>query len=382
MIKVRCTCGKVLSVKPEHSGKKVRCPACQTALMIPAAEPEIEIEVDVDEPPEPPRKSVRTSGPAPAASTPAPRSVKPQKPSKPAKSSAKSEPSSNPAGSKPKKKPAPQDDVYSDEYSDEFGGYEDDYESSYDSYDSPPAKLPPRRKGTLKSQPASRKDDDGTPVPAESPGLSKGAMYGMFGFAGTVAAVVMFFVVRSFMNAANAPQDGPSAIPKAWITVRHEQNGPTVQAPDDWPYSTGGGTGGVAPWIRMDNEPAGVTISIRGSIGGTAIGDIASGGGQVGNETDLPDELDPIVAVHNFTKDKIASEYNSYTESAPEKITTGMGEGRICTFEGGKTLGGEYGVRATLMSNQYQYNVICKCPKNKLGTYRPIFEQIIKSVGN
>src|SRR5690606_979584 len=36
-IRLKCTCGKVLSVRDELAGKAVKCPGCQTVLRIPAA---------------------------------------------------------------------------------------------------------------------------------------------------------------------------------------------------------------------------------------------------------------------------------------------------------------------------------------------------------
>jgi DNA-directed RNA polymerase subunit RPC12/RpoP len=37
-IKVACACGKKLSVKDEHAGKRVKCPACGSVLVIPKRE--------------------------------------------------------------------------------------------------------------------------------------------------------------------------------------------------------------------------------------------------------------------------------------------------------------------------------------------------------
>src|SRR5437016_990909 len=38
-IPVACACGKQLKVKDELAGKKIRCPACQAAVTVPAAAP-------------------------------------------------------------------------------------------------------------------------------------------------------------------------------------------------------------------------------------------------------------------------------------------------------------------------------------------------------
>jgi DNA-directed RNA polymerase subunit M/transcription elongation factor TFIIS len=46
-IKVSCACGKKLSVKDEHAGKRLKCPACQKPLRIPR--PKVEEESLDDE---------------------------------------------------------------------------------------------------------------------------------------------------------------------------------------------------------------------------------------------------------------------------------------------------------------------------------------------
>jgi hypothetical protein len=55
-IPVSCACGKKLSVKDEFAGRKVKCPACQKLLKVPAAEEFAEDEF-ADEPAELPQKS-------------------------------------------------------------------------------------------------------------------------------------------------------------------------------------------------------------------------------------------------------------------------------------------------------------------------------------
>ena len=55
-IQVRCNCGKMLSVKDDFAGRKVKCPACQKLLRVPAAEEFAEDEI-ADEPTELPQKS-------------------------------------------------------------------------------------------------------------------------------------------------------------------------------------------------------------------------------------------------------------------------------------------------------------------------------------
>ena len=46
-IKVACACGKKLSVKDEHAGRRVKCPSCKKPLQIP--KPKVEEESYDDE---------------------------------------------------------------------------------------------------------------------------------------------------------------------------------------------------------------------------------------------------------------------------------------------------------------------------------------------
>ena len=57
MITFNCSCGKVLQVKDEHAGKRVRCPECQE-ISVAQAEPAFEV-VDEDEAPLPIAKPTR-----------------------------------------------------------------------------------------------------------------------------------------------------------------------------------------------------------------------------------------------------------------------------------------------------------------------------------
>lgn len=48
-IQIKCDCGKMLRVKDESAGKKVRCPNCQAILTVPQPEPML-VEPDPEEP--------------------------------------------------------------------------------------------------------------------------------------------------------------------------------------------------------------------------------------------------------------------------------------------------------------------------------------------
>lgn len=350
MIKLRCQCGRTLSAKPEFAGKKLKCPACGTIVTVPAASEEV------------PQSPVK-------------RRQKPQ--------------ASKPKSSKPTKKtkhtaPIPPSDPV-DDFSD-LGDFESDYGdlsdpgTDYGSHDSELPGLPKRRKKKASAEAGARKKQEAA---SDTQNTSKGLMYGLYGMAAVVSGLIMFTIVRTVMNASFSA-DVDRKTPDTFSKFEHKAASLSSEYPEAWDKRSGGGTGGIAPWIRFENSDLEISISIRGSISGTAISDIAAAGGgmlqgQLGDE--IPDELDPVAAVHQYQRDKISGEYNEYEETEPVPIETGFGEGRICEFTAGSTFSTEYGVRATLIANQYQYNVICKCPKKLLEEYKPVFERIIKSIG-
>ncbi|MEZ6121874.1 MAG: hypothetical protein R3C49_01720 [Planctomycetaceae bacterium] len=384
MIEVHCECGKVLRAKPELAGRRVKCPNCQAVLSIPQA---------AGGSSKPAGASTAKSD-AQAAARPQ-TSAQPKPAAKPAAAAVpgKKRPQSSGGGqTRPQGKPAvkkrtppPQDDFYSaddfeeiDDDLDDFGG--DDFAA--DSY--APA-LPSRKKKKKSNSKTSAKSKSADSDSDEAPAISPKVMYSLYALAGTVSAVIMFFVVRGLMS-AGAEEAEYQALPQNFAVFKHDQLGLSSEYPDakGWEKSSGGGTGGVPPWATFKSERQGVTITIRGSASGTAISDIAAaGGGMAGGILGdaLPDELHPAAAAHAFQKDKISADYNSYEETEPQKIETGFGEGRVSDFVGSGALSSEYGIRATVISNQYQYNIICKVPKKRLEEYRPVFERIIKSVG-
>lgn len=344
VIKLKCTCGKTLKVKAEYAGRRLKCPSCQATVTVPKA-------------------GTAATGTA-----------------KPTPQLAGSKPSAKP---KRKRKPAPppvRDDAPSD--FEEMEEVEDDDfgVDEYGAYDDQPAALPSRRK-KKKGKAKTKKEQ---PVSDSPEAIPPKVMYALYGLAGTVSAVIMFFIVSSIIAAGRA-DTASQALPENFEVFTHDHGGLTSEYPTDdgWVKESGGGTGGVPPWVRYKNADQDVKIQIRGSVSGTSVGDIAAApGGMIGGlGEELPDELDPVVAVHNWQREKMSSEYNSYEETEPVKIETGFGTGRICDFTGGSALSTDYGVRASMIANQYQYNVICTAPQKRLEEYRPVFERIIQSVG-
>ncbi|MBC8003124.1 MAG: hypothetical protein H7X97_11110 [Opitutaceae bacterium] len=66
-----------------------------------------------------------------------------------------------------------------------------------------------------------------------------------------------------------------------------------------------------------------------------------------------------------------------------EKINTGVGEGRLSTFVASGSFGSQiFGYRATLLTTQFQWNVVCQCSSQREFTaYKAMFRKIIESAG-
>jgi len=347
VIKLKCACGITLSVKPEYAGRRLRCPVCKEPV------------------------TVSKSGKVSRKSS-APRS---QKSTKQRRAKQISE----------KKSVAPPADDWNDiEELEELKDVER-YGDDLDDYGADDYQLtapPPRRTKKNKKKKSKAKDEKTTTKDSDE--TSSKLMYALYGVAGTVSAVIAFFIVSGIFS-ADFSNAAAHALPEDFETAQHEQVRLTWEYPTDkgWEMKSGGGTGGRPPWVVQENEAQGVRIEIRASVSGTAIGDIAGANNpELENLPDeLRDQLDPIIAVHDFQREMMTAKYETYEETDPVKIETGYGNGRISDYEAGSTFSTVYGVRATLITNQYQYNVICRVPKKRLEEYRPVFERIIQSIG-
>lgn len=272
------------------------------------------------------------------------------------------------------------DAVELEEYYDENDFADDLADDAYESYgdESAPA-LPTRRKKKKSKKKSSAK----SAAPSnDSGGLSKKWIYTLGGIGGVVVVVLIGIVIKVMMSAGEE-HAAAMAAPTEFRRFTHKHGGLAADYPDGWLLKSGGGTGGVPNWVSFENEVQEIKISVRGSISGTAISDIASSGGGLPLDLgmDETDDLAPVAGVHQYQKEKISADYDAYEETQPEKIDTGFGEGRVSDFTGKNTLSSEHGVRATLISNQFQYTVICRCPKDRMEEYRPIFRKIISSIG-
>ncbi len=213
-------------------------------------------------------------------------------------------------------------------------------------------------------------------------GLPPVAVYFLFGLAGLVVLGLLggagFWMVR--MREAHQQA---MAVPDTYHEWQHPKGRLSARYPDGFTVSDGVAAGGVAPWAKFENDVQDVVITIRASMSGSALSDIAKAGSQaVGDLAKLPDEEEPVAAIHAWQREKLETEFDSYEETAPQVIETGFGSGRVSEFTRTKLFTTEYGLRATVIGGQFQYNILCRCPKDRLDEYRPVFEEVIRSVGS
>lgn len=371
MIKVGCKCGKSIKARNEYAGRKLKCPNCSAVIQIPQAA----------------GAPTKRSSPANTAKVGETKSAKSKPAAKKKKRRRKAAAPENDDGAVMLEEAdddavmleeAGDDDaVELEEYSEEDEyGYDD---GGYDDYAAPPMPTPRKKK---KAKRKSKKSDAATQADS-SEGLPKKWLYTMVGAAAVVVFALGALIVNTMIGAGKE-HAAAMALPTEFKKFTHKHGNLAADYPAGWILKSGGGTGGVPNWVSFENEIQEVKITVRGSMSGTSMSDIATSGGGIPIDLggDVPDDLAPVAGVHQFQKDKISAEYNAYEESEPRKIDSGFGEGRISDFTAKNTFSSEYGVRATLIANQYQYNVICTCPKSRLEEYKPVFEKIISSIGS
>ncbi|MEK6260001.1 MAG: hypothetical protein AABP62_15375 [Planctomycetota bacterium] len=358
-----CDCGHRFRTQRDNAGMRVVCPNCLKEMQVPAAsEPKPPAPVvPASAPPPVPavkqaavRQAVPTKGPAPQASLP-----------------------SKPASSKSAVKPAKPKPSEIDEESllDDLGPME----ATDDSLEELPEFTPTRRK---KKKSSEKQDDDTQKTKKKSKGGGSGGK--VAGIVGGIVAglallgVVGFFAIPPMITAIK--EAGKITAPTEFEQFRDTDLNFSCLHPKGWVPIARGGTGNVPPSVRL--EQGKVKIAFRASVSGAAIQDTTQA--MTNQAGELPDELKPVARVHDFQKAKFSDEMTNYREVGPvEKINTGVGEGRLSTFVASGSFGSQiFGYRATLLTTQFQWNVVCQCSSQREFTaYKAMFRKIIESAG-
>jgi hypothetical protein len=94
---------------------------------------------------------------------------------------------------------------------------------------------------------------------------------------------------------------------------------------------------------------------------------------------ELPEELDPVAAVHEYQVKDVKFDYDDYEETAPEVVKTEFGEGRMSTFTASSGFTKYKGFRATFNATDRQYNILCKISARNFDTFEPVFRKMVTS---
>lgn len=374
MIQFQCSCGKVLKVRPEHETRKLQCPACQALIRI------------------------RRTGPGQSSSTDDASGTTREKRRSTARAGAAS-----PATQKRQQQAVsvPDDEIEEIEDFDDLEMIEDDFDElddfafademesdevePIDDFESFGAAGMPTKKRRKKKAPDEEEVKKARIAEHNkaSAGIPPKLLYAMFGFAGIVLIGVVGLVFSSIKSSSEAYARS-QAVPETFSPWTHEKGILSSDYPDGFEVSGGVGAGGAAPWAKFENKDQGVVIMVRASMSGSAISDIAKAqdaGFAAGDLVD-PDQMaiDQVKEVHQFQREKMNAEYDTYEELGDRILDCKLGKGCVSEFRGSKVFLKSQGFRATLLGSQFQYNVICKCPADRIEEYKPVFEHVIKSV--
>ena len=181
------------------------------------------------------------------------------------------------------------------------------------------------------------------------------------------------------MLAGSAPAEPPGKL----VSYKHpERSAFALDVPDNWTTGSEGGGQGGRPAFATFEGPGG-EVQVRQSLGGSAIGDAANAGGnQLAPGEELPEELTAIYAQHEAVKGQIESNFSNYQEIGGENFDARGGPGRRSTFTASGTLGGAItGLRGTVRVGNETYTVLMQCAPRDFPTMKPVFEQMLESMG-
>ena len=251
---------------------------------------------------------------------------------------------------------------------DEFA--DDDFAGLDDFGDEPPAKLPTPKKAKKKPKPEKAEKPKEKRKAAARP--SRGMSPALIG-----ATVVLLLVLVGGAIFLFAGKREPMQAPTSFATFQQKDQEFQVDFPAGWETDDGGKPGSQSPpWAKAWKGDA--LIKVDTSVSGSLLGTIA-GAGQDPNDT--PDELKPVMGVHERQKEFYADKFSDYAESAPILLKEGSLETARSEFTAKGSWGSKVrGYRASLLGNKYQFTVMCSCAEEDWEALKPAFEKAIVSV--
>ena len=332
MIQVECECGRVIKTNDANAGKKARCPECGEIVQIPA-----------------PRKATVAKAPTASGKGVVTSAVKSTK----------------------KRSPADDDD-------DMFAGGDQSFHGDDEDFELPPARP---KKSAKKS--AKANTDDKEPAPKKkkkkkggeesSEDLNKNIIIGTCVFFGLAFVGLIGYGLMNMGSIAAAPK---VEVPKEFAEFASPNGELRCKGPKGWPFKTGGGSGGVSPFLTI--EQGSVKIQFRSSAEGAALAMIQNPNNE--DTSKLPDDEKPVSKIHHEQTRKFIEEKSGYQEhGAPEMIKTANSEGRLSAFTASEGFSTVHGYRVTLIGTNNQWNVICQCPAADWKEFQEVFRKIIAS---
>lgn len=164
----------------------------------------------------------------------------------------------------------------------------------------------------------------------------------------------------------------------AAFNLKGEPQSIALEYPEGWAADGGGKAN---HWGRFTQGDA--VISFQTDIAGSLMADVSGGGMPfVDDDGNVHQPEPPIVKLHASGQDKVAEEYSGYLEEEePDVFRNALGEGRKSEFvaDGGIGGGKIHGYRATFLSRDRRFVVICTCPHSDWKTLRPAFDRVLDS---
>lgn len=198
----------------------------------------------------------------------------------------------------------------------------------------------------------------------------------IFAVSGVVGLAVFGGIGYWIFTAGSGASASSNALPEKYVEFKSDRVNFTCLRPDGWEWTAGGGDGGDPPWAKFKRDDS-LRVEIRAAVSGTLVSSIAQ---SMGGEN--PDPLEPVRVAHNFRREQLTAGTDGYSEGPPEVVqTAGFGPSLMSTYEETVYFSTEYGYRATVIGQQFQYNVKLVCDKDQLERFKPIIEKILESLG-
>jgi hypothetical protein len=165
---------------------------------------------------------------------------------------------------------------------------------------------------------------------------------------------------------------GPVPAPTAYKAFEYKDGGWAVDYPEGWDASAGGKKTSSGTFSKGS-----ATIKLQSDLAGSLM---SEGGGY--NKLGPPSDEDfPVHKAHVMGKDKVAGEFGDYKEQEPTKFNASLGgEGRKSEFTAsGGFSGPVHGYRATLLSRDYRFTIVCVCSESDWKNLQPAFDKVLES---